>query len=80
VSDAAREFARREFSRDGVRLSYLDNDADGPVVVLLHGPAGCGNEFIPTAEAVGGRTTGARLLMAVKASGVPKKQSAVIFI
>jgi pimeloyl-ACP methyl ester carboxylesterase len=55
VSDAARGFARREFSRDGVRLSYLDDDADGPVVVLLHGLAGCGDEFISTAEAVGSR-------------------------
>ena len=46
-------FARAEISRDGVRLSYLDNGADGPVVMLLHGLAGCGDEFIPTAEAVG---------------------------
>lgn len=55
MPDAAQGFARREFSRDGVRLSYLDNDADGPAVMLLHGLAGCGDEFIPTAEAVGGR-------------------------
>jgi pimeloyl-ACP methyl ester carboxylesterase len=54
VPDAVRGFARREFSRDGVRLSYLDNDADGPVAMLLHGLAGCGDEFIATAGAVGG--------------------------
>jgi pimeloyl-ACP methyl ester carboxylesterase len=54
VPEAARRFARREFSRDRVRLSYLENDADGPVVMLLHGLAGCGDEFVPTAEAVGG--------------------------
>lgn len=54
MPDASRGFARREISRDGVRLSYLDNDADGPVVMLLHGLAGCGEEFIPTADAVGG--------------------------
>jgi pimeloyl-ACP methyl ester carboxylesterase len=55
VPDGARGFARREFSRDGVRLSYLDNEADGPVVMLLHGLAGCGDEFVPTAEAMGRR-------------------------
>jgi pimeloyl-ACP methyl ester carboxylesterase len=55
VPDGAQGFARREFSRDGVRLSYLDNDTDGPVVILLHGLAGCGDEFVPTARAVGGR-------------------------
>jgi pimeloyl-ACP methyl ester carboxylesterase len=55
VPDGAQGFARRELNRDGVRLSYLDNDADGPVVILLHGLAGCGDEFIPTADAVGSR-------------------------
>ena len=55
MPDAAQGFARRGLSRDGVRLSYLDNDADGPVVMLLHGLAGCGDEFIATAHAVGGR-------------------------
>ena len=40
--------------RDDARLAYLDNDADGPAVVLLHGLAGTGDEFIATAEAVGG--------------------------
>ena len=42
---------RREIDRDGIRLSYLDNDADGPVVVVLHGLAGTGDEFTATAEA-----------------------------
>jgi pimeloyl-ACP methyl ester carboxylesterase len=49
------EFRRREISRDGVRLSYLDNDAAGPVVVILHGLAGAGDEFTATADLVGGR-------------------------
>jgi pimeloyl-ACP methyl ester carboxylesterase len=48
------EFRRREIDRGGVRLSYLDNDAAGPAIVLLHGLAGTGDEFIATAEAVGG--------------------------
>jgi pimeloyl-ACP methyl ester carboxylesterase len=48
------EFRRREVNRAGVRLSYLDNEAAGPVIVLLHGLAGTGDEFIATAEAVGG--------------------------
>jgi pimeloyl-ACP methyl ester carboxylesterase len=47
-------FRRREIARDGVRLSYLDNDAAGPVVVVLHGLAGTGDEFTATARAVGG--------------------------
>lgn len=47
-------FQRREIDRDGVRLSYLDNDAAGPAIVLLHGLAGTGDEFFATAEAVGG--------------------------
>ena len=51
----ARAFTQREIRRDGVRLSYLDNDAPGPVVVLLHGLAGAGDEFTATASAVGGR-------------------------
>ena len=55
MPDGAQGFARREFSRDGVRLSYLDNDAYGPAVILLHGLAGCGEEFLPTTDAVGGR-------------------------
>jgi pimeloyl-ACP methyl ester carboxylesterase len=54
VPETAGVFARRGLTRDGVRLSYLDNDAEGPVVMLLHGLAGCGDEFVPTAEAVGG--------------------------
>jgi pimeloyl-ACP methyl ester carboxylesterase len=49
----ARGFTRREIVRDGVRLSYLDNDAARPVVVLLHGLAGEGDEFTATASAVG---------------------------
>jgi pimeloyl-ACP methyl ester carboxylesterase len=51
----AQGFARWEIGRDGVRLSYLDNDAAGPVVVLLHGLAGAGDEFTATASAVGDR-------------------------
>jgi pimeloyl-ACP methyl ester carboxylesterase len=51
----AQGFTQREIRRDGVRLSYLDNDAPGPVVVLLHGLAGAGDEFTATASAVGGR-------------------------
>jgi pimeloyl-ACP methyl ester carboxylesterase len=47
-------FRRREIDRAGVRLSYLDNDAAGPVVVMLHGLAGTGDEFTATAELVGG--------------------------
>jgi pimeloyl-ACP methyl ester carboxylesterase len=47
-------FRRREIANDGVRLSYLDSDGDGPVVVALHGLAGTGDEFIATAAAVGG--------------------------
>ena len=37
-----------------LRLSYLDNDASGPVIVALHGLAGTGDEFIATADEVGG--------------------------
>jgi pimeloyl-ACP methyl ester carboxylesterase len=50
----ASEFRRREIANDQVRLSYLDNDGDGPVVVALHGLAGTGDEFIATATAIGG--------------------------
>lgn len=50
----SQKFRRREIDRGGVRLSYLDNDAAGPVVVVLHGLAGTGDEFTVTAEAVGG--------------------------
>jgi pimeloyl-ACP methyl ester carboxylesterase len=46
-------FRRREVASDEVKLSYLDNDGDGPVVVALHGLAGAGDEFIATAAAVG---------------------------
>jgi pimeloyl-ACP methyl ester carboxylesterase len=46
-------FQRREIASNGVRLSYLDNDGDGPAVVALHGLAGTGDEFIATATAVG---------------------------
>lgn len=49
-----RSFSRRELIRDGVRLSYLDRDAAGPVVMILHGLAGAGDEFAATAGAVGG--------------------------
>lgn len=47
-------FRRREIAGNGVRLSYLDNDGGGPVVVMLHGLAGTGDEFVATAAAVGG--------------------------
>lgn len=50
----ASAFRRHEIANDEVRLSYLDNDGDGPVVVALHGLAGTGDEFIATAAAVGG--------------------------
>jgi pimeloyl-ACP methyl ester carboxylesterase len=50
----SRKFRRREIVREGVRLSYLDNDSAGPVVVVMHGLAGTGDEFTATAEAVGG--------------------------
>jgi hypothetical protein len=45
-------FRRREIVRDGVRLSYLDNDAAGPVVVILHGLAGVGDGgLVPSFDA-----------------------------
>jgi pimeloyl-ACP methyl ester carboxylesterase len=47
-------FRRCEIANNEVRLSYLDNDGDGPVIVALHGLAGTGDEFIATAAAVGG--------------------------
>jgi len=47
-------FRRREIASNEVRLSYLENDGDGPVVVALHGLAGAGDEFIATAAAAGG--------------------------
>lgn len=47
-------FRRRELASGEVRLSYLENDGDGPVVVALHGLAGAGDEFIATAAALGG--------------------------
>jgi pimeloyl-ACP methyl ester carboxylesterase len=50
----APEFQRHEIAVNQVRLSYLDNHGDGPVVVALHGLAGAGDEFIATAAAVGG--------------------------
>jgi pimeloyl-ACP methyl ester carboxylesterase len=46
-------FRRREIANNEVRLGYLENDGDGPVVVALHGLAGAGDEFIATAVAVG---------------------------
>ena len=30
-------FRRRETANNEVRLGYLDNDGDGPIVVALHG-------------------------------------------
>ncbi len=54
MASAAAGFRRRAVANDDVRLSYLDNDGDGPVVVALHGLAGTGDEFIATAAAVGG--------------------------
>jgi pimeloyl-ACP methyl ester carboxylesterase len=51
-------FRRREIAHHKVSLSYLDNDAGGPVVVALHGLAGSGDEFtataVATAVAIGG--------------------------
>jgi pimeloyl-ACP methyl ester carboxylesterase len=47
-------FQRHEVVHGEVRLSYLDNDAAGPVIVALHGLAGSGDEFVATAAAVGG--------------------------
>jgi len=47
-------FRRREIANNEVRLSFLDNAGDGPVVVALHGLAGTGDEFTATAAAVGG--------------------------
>jgi pimeloyl-ACP methyl ester carboxylesterase len=47
-------FRRREIANNEVRLSYLESDGDGPVVVALHGLAGAGDEFIATAVAIGG--------------------------
>jgi len=47
-------FRRRDIANGDVRLSYLDNDCDGPVVVALHGLAGAGDEFLATATAIGG--------------------------
>jgi pimeloyl-ACP methyl ester carboxylesterase len=47
------QFRRREIANNEVRLSYLENHGDGPVVVALHGLAGAGDEFIATAVAVG---------------------------
>jgi pimeloyl-ACP methyl ester carboxylesterase len=47
------KFHRNEVVHGGVRLSYLDNDAAGPVIVALHGLAGTGDEFIATADVVG---------------------------
>jgi hypothetical protein len=39
------KFQRNEVVHGEVRLSYLDNDAAGPVIVALHGLAGTGDEF-----------------------------------
>jgi hypothetical protein len=41
-------FRRREIANNEIRLSFLDNDGDGPVVVALHGLAGAGDELIAT--------------------------------
>ncbi len=42
----SQRFRRREIDREGVCLSYLDDDSAGPVVLVLHGLAGTGDEFI----------------------------------
>jgi len=47
-------FRRREIANNGVRLSYLESDGDGPAVMALHGLSGAGDELIATANAVGG--------------------------
>jgi pimeloyl-ACP methyl ester carboxylesterase len=46
------EFARAEFSRAGVRLSYLRAGGTGDLVVLLHGLAGSAQEMAPTGQAL----------------------------
>ena len=50
----ASEYRRRDIANGDVRLSYLDNDGHGPVIVALHGLAGTGDEFAASAAAVGG--------------------------
>ena len=40
-------FRRHEIANSEVGLSYLENDGDGPIVVVLHGLAGTGDEFPP---------------------------------
>jgi len=54
LTAVASGFRRHEIANDRVRLSYLDNDGDGPVLVVLHGLAGTGDEFIATAALAGG--------------------------
>src|ERR1700690_4452358 len=45
-------FRRREIASNEVRLSFLENDGDGPVVVALHGLAGAGDAFTADVAAV----------------------------
>lgn len=40
---------------DGVNISYVVIDACEPAIVILHGLAGSGKEFLPTARALHGR-------------------------
>ncbi|WP_307482230.1 alpha/beta fold hydrolase [Microbacterium trichothecenolyticum] len=50
------EFVRRELVvADGTTVSYAVSDGAGPSVVILHGLAGSGREFAPTAGALRGR-------------------------
>lgn len=40
---------------DGVEISYVVIDGSEPAIVILHGLAGSGQEFLPTARALPGR-------------------------
>lgn len=40
---------------DGVEISYVVTDGNGPGIVILHGLAGSGQEFMTTARALPGR-------------------------
>jgi pimeloyl-ACP methyl ester carboxylesterase len=48
--------SRREVrTGDGATISYLVVDGEAPAVVVLHGLAGSGREFVPTARSLAGR-------------------------
>ena len=42
-------------AEDGVEISYVVMDGGEPATVILHGLAGSGQEFLPTARALPGR-------------------------